>query len=126
MPRRIAVVNDDTAFLDLMVELLTEEGYEAHPFKETTTAYQGVRDLRPDVIILDVRMENDVAGWQLLEYYKLEPVLTKTPIVVCSADIQALRDRSTHLQTKGCAILAKPFDLNDLLALLDKILGVQH
>ena len=32
-----------------------------------------------------------------------------------------------HLQSKGCAILAKPFDdLNDLLALLDKILGVQN
>ena len=71
-------------------------------------------------------MGNDVAGWQLLEYYKLEPALTKTPIVVCSADIQALRDRSTHLQTKGCAILPKPFDLNDLLALLDKILGAQR
>ena len=125
MPRRIAVVNDDTAFLDLMVELLTEEGYETHPFKETTTAYQGVRDLCPDVIILDVRMENDAAGWQLLDFIKLEPALSTTPIVVCSADIQALRDRSTHLQSKGCAILAKPFDLNDLLALLDRILGAQ-
>jgi DNA-binding response OmpR family regulator len=125
MPRRIAVVNDDTAFLDLMVDLLTEEGYEAHPFKETTTAYQGVRDLRPDVIILDVRMGNDVAGWQLLECFKLEPVLTRTPIVVCSADVHALQERSTHLQSKGCAILVKPFDLNDLLALLDKILGAQ-
>src|SRR6266571_3492867 len=117
MPRRIAVVNDDTAFLDLMVALLTEEGYEAHPFKETKTAYQGVRDLRPDVIILDVRMENDVAGWQLLEYFKLDPVLSKTPIVVCSADVHALQERSAHLQSKGCAILAKPFDLDDLLML---------
>jgi DNA-binding response OmpR family regulator len=126
MPRRIAVINDDTAVLDLMVDLLTEEGYDVHPFKETKTAYQGVRDLRPDVIILDVRMGNDVAGWQLLAYFKLERVLTRTPIVVCSADIQALRDRSAYLQSKRCAILAKPFDLNDLLALLDKIQGAQN
>ena len=125
MPRRSAVVNDATAFLDLMVDLLTEEGYDVHPFKETKTARQGVRDLRPDAIILDVRMENDVAGWQLLEFFKLEPTLSTTPIVVCSADIHALQERSAHLQSKGCAILAKPFDLNDLLALLDTILGAQ-
>jgi hypothetical protein len=32
-----------------------------------------------------------------------------------------------HLQSTGCAILAKPFDaLNDLLALLDNILDVQN
>ena len=61
MARRIAVVNDDTAFLDLMVELLTEEGYDVHPFKEATTAYQGVRDLRPDVIILDLFEYSDTA-----------------------------------------------------------------
>jgi DNA-binding NtrC family response regulator len=57
MPRRNAVVSHDTAFLDLMVDL---EGHDLHPFKETKTACQGVRDLRPDVIILDVRMGNDV------------------------------------------------------------------
>ena len=123
MPKRIAVVNDDTAFLDLMAELLTEEGYEVHPFRETKAAYQGVHNLRPDAIILDVRMENDVAGWQLLEYFKLDPALSTTPVVVCSADIHALQERSLHLQSKGCEILAKPFDLNDLLALLSKVLG---
>ena len=58
MPRRIAVVTDVTAFLDLRANLLTEQGYDVHPFKETKTARQGVRDLRPDASIFDVRREN--------------------------------------------------------------------
>jgi CheY-like chemotaxis protein len=60
MSRRSAVVNDATAFLDRMVDLLTEERYDVHPVKETQTACQGVRGLRPDAIILDVRMDNDL------------------------------------------------------------------
>jgi ADP-heptose:LPS heptosyltransferase len=34
-----------------MVDLLTEEGHDLHPFQETKTVCQGLRDLRPDVII---------------------------------------------------------------------------
>ena len=45
---------------------MTEERYDVHPVKETKTACQGVRDRRPDAIILDVRMGTAVAGWQLL------------------------------------------------------------
>jgi hypothetical protein len=39
---------------------LTEKDYDVHPVKETKTACQGVRDLRLDVIILDVRLDNDL------------------------------------------------------------------
>jgi CheY-like chemotaxis protein len=56
MPRRSAVV-DDSAFLDLMIDLLTEEGYDAHRVKETKTACQGVRALHPDAIVRDVHVE---------------------------------------------------------------------
>jgi CheY-like chemotaxis protein len=63
MTTRVAVINDDTAFLELMEELLLEEGYEAHCYKEGVAAYEQVRELDPDVIILDIRMERPETGW---------------------------------------------------------------
>lgn len=122
MAQRIAVINDDTVFLGLLHDLLTEEGYEVHLIKEANSAYQTARDLAPDAIVLDIRMENPASGWQLLELLKLDPTLANTPVIVCSADLAALQERSTHLQRKGCQVLAKPFDLDDLLTMLRQVL----
>jgi DNA-binding response OmpR family regulator len=122
MGQKIAAINDDTVFLDLLFELLTEEGYEVHVLKEANSAFERVRELKPDAIILDIRMDHPVSGWQVLELIKLEPALTSVPIVICSADLIALQERATHLQSKGCEILAKPFDLDDLLGVLRRVM----
>jgi DNA-binding response OmpR family regulator len=119
----IAVVNDDTQFLQLMEELLTDEGYSVQRFQQAGDAYAGVRAQNPDAIILDIRMDHPESGWQLLELFKLDPLLTTKPIIVCSADIPALRERTEYLQSKGCAVLPKPFDLDDLSTLLRRLLG---
>ena len=123
MTTRVAVINDDTAFLELMEELLLEEGYEAHCYKEGVAAYEQVRELGPDVIILDIRMGSPETGWQVLELFKLDRVLSKKPIIVCSAAVSELQAHAPYLQSKGCMMLAKPFDLDDLLKLLAQVVG---
>ena len=123
MATRVAVINDDTAFLELMHALLLEEGYEAHCYKEGAAAYEQVRALDPAVIILDVRMGNPETGWQVLELLKLDRALSKKPIIVCSAAVSELQAHAPYLQSKGCMILAKPFDLDDLLGLLAQAVG---
>jgi CheY-like chemotaxis protein len=121
--KRIAVINDDTVFLALLHDLLSEEGYETHLFHEGAACYEQVRELDPHVIILDIRMESPASGWKVLELFKLDPVLTRRPIVVCSADLTQLQDRAAYLKSKGCEILPKPFDLDDLLSLLVRLAG---
>jgi DNA-binding response OmpR family regulator len=123
MATRIAVINDDTAFLELMHELLLEEGYEAHCYKEGVAAYEQVRTLDPAAVILDIRMGSPETGWQVLELFKLDRVLSKKPIIVCSAAVSELQTHAPYLQSKGCMILAKPFDLDDLLGLLAQAVG---
>ncbi len=123
MAKRIVAINDDTTFLNLLHDLLSEEGYDTRLCKEGTSSYPEVRELDPDAIILDIRMESPDEGWQMLEILKLDRVLTTKPIIVCSADIPGLQERSTLLKTKGCEILPKPFNLDDLLTLLEQLVG---
>lgn len=123
MATRIAVINDDTTFLRLMHDLLTEEGYDTHLFHEGTADYPAVKEAQPDVIVLDIRLSDPAAGWQTLELFKLDPVLTHTPIIICSADLRGLQDNAAFLRSKGCEILPKPFDLDDLLTLMRRLLG---
>lgn len=47
----IAVVNDDTSFLDPMDESLTTEGYQAIICKESDRVYPRVKERQPDAVI---------------------------------------------------------------------------
>jgi CheY-like chemotaxis protein len=68
-------------------------------------------------------MERSDAGLKALELFKLDPVLSTTPIIVCSADLVQLRAQEAYLKSKGCVLLRKPFELSDLLTLLQQVVG---
>ncbi len=123
MAKRIVVINDDTTFLTLMQELLTDYGYEAHICKEGTESHETVRAIDPDCMILDIRLDSPETGWLVLEVLKLDPLLTKKPVIICSADIALIQERMAYLKSKGCEVLFKPFDLDDLLGLLRQLIG---
>ena len=62
------------------------------------------------------------AGWEVVAHLRHDPVLHATPVLVCSADLSALRERAADLERQGCTILAKPFDVDELLVLLQQLL----
>ncbi len=116
---RIAVINDDTAFLDLMEELLEkEEGYDVRVCREANNAYQFVKDQQPDLVILDIRVGHEENGWSILNLLTLDPDTRPIPVIVCSAAIHSLHEHEDLLQKYDCEVLPKPFDLD---ALLDKV-----
>jgi CheY-like chemotaxis protein len=83
---RIAAINDDTAFLQLMEELLrVEQGYAVGVRKQWQDAHGFVKDFRPDLVILDVVMSDEEAGWRILNLLTLDPQTRPIPVLVCSA-----------------------------------------
>jgi CheY-like chemotaxis protein len=113
---RIVVINDDTDFLSLMNELLTDVGeYDVEVCREGNHAYQFVKEKQPDLAILDVRMEGQEAGWAILECLTLDPKTHSIPLIVCSAAIRELQAHQELLDRYGIDVLTKPFDLDVLL-----------
>ncbi|HET9015478.1 MAG TPA: response regulator [Thermomicrobiaceae bacterium] len=119
----VAVVNDDTAFLELMEELLSDEGYRTVIHRESDTAYQAIRGAMPALVILDIRMEHPEGGWNVLELLRLDPKTTGIPVIVCSADAIQLRAKQEHLQRHRAVSIEKPFDLDELLELVVSQIG---
>lgn len=116
---QIVVINDDTDFLTLMTELLTEVGeYDVEICREGNHAYQFVKEKQPDLAILDIRMEGQEAGWAILECLTLDPKTHGMPLIVCSAAIRELQAHQELLDKYGIDVLTKPFDLD---ALLEKV-----
>src|ERR671932_828386 len=121
---RLAVINDDTVFLDLMHELLQEdEGYEVLICREWDNAYEFVKEQHPDLVILDIRIGGEERGWTILNLLTLDPSTRPIPVIVCSAAIQSLHEHQPWLDRFGICALPKPFDLDMLLESVARRLG---
>jgi CheY-like chemotaxis protein len=122
-PMRIAVINDDTAFLDLMRDLLeTEGGYHALICREWEDAHGFVKEHKPALLILDIRIGGEERGWTILNLLTLDPATRHIPIIVCSAAIQSLHEHQDLLSKYGICALPKPFDLDTLLEAVERML----
>jgi DNA-binding response OmpR family regulator len=120
---RIAVISDDTAFLALMEALLEqEEGYEVVTCRQWQDAYGFVKRTAPDLVILDVVMGAEEAGWNILNLLTLDPQTRPIPILVCSAAVHSLHDHQPLLDRYGIRALPKPFDLEVLLEMVEALL----
>jgi DNA-binding NtrC family response regulator len=121
---RIAVINDDTDFLDLMRDLLQEEeDFEVLICKEWDHAYQFVKDEQPDLVIQDIRIGGEEHGWTILNLLTLDPATRPIPMIVCSAAIYSLHEHQEMLSKFGIHALPKPFDLDNLLQTIEDSLA---
>ena len=114
----VAVVDDDTAFIELLCELLADEGMQVSCYINSADAFRDLRSLQPDLIVLDVRLEKPEAGWQLLEMLRIDRATAQIPVILCSADSHFLRERVDLLRAHNAEPLEKPFSIDELL---DKI-----
>jgi CheY-like chemotaxis protein len=120
---RVVVVEDDSALASVLQELLTFEGYHVFTHHRAAGAARLVREVRPQVVLLDLRLAGDAhpegSGWQVLDELVLDPVTRDIPVVVSSGMPGAIEARRPALLPEhGVRVLIKPYDLDQLLATL--------
>jgi len=115
----ILVVEDDDAIRGLVTELLRDDGYQVQEATNGAEALDQVRAGRPDLIVLDLMMPI-MDGWAFVEECRQRKWCGEVPIVVTSAshDLPRTADQLRALGVRTC--LAKPFDLDGLLALVER------
>ena len=113
--RRITVIDDNPDFLEVMQEALSEE-HDVIAFSGHEITPDHIVDSRPDLLIVDLRLDRgELQGWEIVTLVRAHRRVRTTPIVVCSADTQALTDRAAVILGAGnIALLSKPFDLDHL------------
>src|SRR6267378_6655114 len=88
---RILVVDDDQRILDLLVELLEQEGYEVSAAKDGAEALELALSFGPDVVISDVVMPV-VDGLELCRRLKEDSRTANIPVLLVSG----LRNSREH------------------------------
>jgi len=111
---RVLVVDDEPPLLRALVLNLSHLGYEVTTASTASGALQQVRRLPPDLLILDLGLP-DLDGLDVIrELRDREPTL---PIIVLSARSTS-QDKVAALDLGAVDYVAKPFDMNELVARL--------
>ncbi len=112
---RVLVVDDDEGILGFIRDILTDEGHEVVEAIDGAEALGKAGRQPPDLILLDMRLPV-MDGWQFAEAYRATPG-PHAPIIVMTAARDAA-DIAAEIHAQG--YLAKPFNLDDLLAVVRK------
>jgi two-component system response regulator (stage 0 sporulation protein F) len=105
----ILVVEADTAIADVLVTVLTDEGYTVQLVTNGPDALAALQATSPDLALIDFSLP-DMRGWKLLESMRAQQ--SDVPIVIMTASTLAAEE----LAAAGVqACLSMPFDLDDLL-----------
>jgi CheY-like chemotaxis protein len=124
----ILVVNDTQAVIDLMRDLLEEEGYQVSTSIQTVDLAR-IKSLAPDLIVQDLLFASgtEQTGWHFLTMVRLDPELARIPLILCTAAIETIKDpdMATNLDRLGVRVVLKPFDLDDLLTAITEVLAAQ-
>lgn len=117
MPKRILIFDDDIDILSICSYILEDQGWEVYTSSHCNNIINTVRGIAPDVILMDNWIP-DSGGVIATQTLKGDPVLKSIPVIYFSAnnDIQLLAS-----QAGADTYLEKPFDLNELERVIDRV-----
>jgi CheY-like chemotaxis protein len=115
---RIVVADDNTFMANSLKVLLELWGHSVTPVYDGRAALSLIRDLRPDIALLDLRMPQ-IDGLEVARRVRAEP--SPTPETVVLIAVTGSADPSDRVRTRAAGFdehLVKPIDLQELRELL--------
>lgn len=112
--KKVMVVEDDRAVLDLLGIVLTDAGYKAILLPRSDDIPQKVASEKPDLVLLDILIEPK-HGMEVLA--SLTEMESHPPVILISAAVKGVREMGQIAKALGCYdFIEKPFDITDLLS----------
>lgn len=111
--RVVVIAEDDEPIAVLLRDAIGDEpGYQAFVESDGARVLDTARRVGADLLILDIMMPG-LNGFEIYDQLQLDADHGSTPVLFISA---AVPHYAAEFQTRGVTdVIAKPFDLNDLL-----------
>lgn len=117
-PARILVADDDRAIRTVLTQALSRQGHEVRSTGHGKTLWDWIADGEGDLVITDVMMPDENGLDMVPRIRKLRPDLR---VIVMSAQ-NTLLTAVKAAQRGAFEYLPKPFDLNELISIVDRAL----
>ena len=118
--KTILVIDDEYALVESLTDLLEEEGYRVVSAANGKDGLTRVMKENPDLIITDFMMPI-ADGLELVRGVRALPTFQAVPVVMMSASDMAGMVNNRRL--KLSAVLSKPFQADELMGLVRKLIG---
>ena len=113
---RILVVDDDEAIRTMLADIFLEEGYQVQTAVHGRQALESLNRSSFDLLLTDMAMPV-MDGWELARELKDRGV--SVPLVVMTAAQSAA---ALAREVDAVAYLGKPFDIDNLLSTVDRVI----
>lgn len=119
-PARVLVVEDDRYIQQMVVDVLTDEGYEVRSAGNGEVALVTLETWLPDLILLDVTLPTMDGPSFRAAQQRLPAPASAVPVVLVTG---AHNHENLVTDLDARALLRKPFDLERLLDLVEELTG---
>lgn len=118
--RRVVIIEDEPNIVLSLEFLLQREGYETASATDADGGLTLVRELRPDVVLLDIMMPKR-NGYEICQTIKADPELRSIAVIMVSArgqEVEVLKG----LELGASAYVTKPFGNAEILEAVRAVL----
>lgn len=112
---KVLIVDDDAVIVEMMTQILQEEGLTVVTALEPLRVYDAAKRERPDVILLDIMMPY-LDGWDELQLLHVDPDTSHIPVVFVTAKHGEFDSLPSERRGEFFDYLYKPFEIDDLVA----------
>ena len=120
---RVLIIDDDPMARETLEALLYREGYELLFATSGIDALQRMKDLAPDVILLDVMMPQ-MTGFEVCQYLKNIPEFRHIPIILVTA-LDGTDELVRGLDIGAAEFISKPVNSQELRARVRSMLRIK-
>jgi DNA-binding response OmpR family regulator len=124
MGKHVLLVEDELNIIEAMRFLLSREGWTVDTHNNGSDATQVIRDLNPDLVVLDVMLPGK-SGFEILEELRSSPETADLPILMLTARGQS-RDREMAEKAGVSRFMTKPFSNAEVLTAVRDLLYVHR
>jgi signal transduction histidine kinase len=122
---RVLVVDDDPCTVELMVSLLTDEGFATLEAHRGTEALEIARREKPELVLLDVVLP-DINGREVCRQLKDDPDTAGVFVILISGHEITREKRIKGLESGADEYLSKPVQIAELVARIRSFIRIHE
>lgn len=111
MKKKVVLIQDNKDILEIMDQVLDEEGFEVIP-SLTTEPIEKIDQIDPDVVVIDDHIKGSKKGSKVIKELKSDPETEDVSAVLTSTSDQLPK---LAAESKADDYIQKPFDLDHMV-----------